>query len=345
MKALLSIALLLTLSAGIFGQKDSVIQSEQTDEKKALERLEKQVEADRREEKEEEERKAKRANRQFNSSIAVPAQIQENWQTFAPEAEEFSVEIPASLRPGAINDPAVKTTASRSYRSFINGIYYYIFSDSLKHPVQKEVVFRFAGSLADENQQNVVFKFVDNSGFHHRVATLKTRNRIYTFQTVGDAESSPQTDRFFAGIKIDSKTPELTEAAPSDNEADSSVSTNKETEKSGSGKGNSTGSGIGGGSVVSNPPDPENTPLLILTKARALYTDFARFYQITGNVRVRVTFLVNGSIGSASPVNKLPFGLTEQAVEAAKSITFKPPTRNGQPYTVTKIVEYGFVIY
>jgi len=45
------------------------------------------------------------------------------------------------------------------------------------------------------------------------------------------------------------------------------------------------------------------------------------------------------------PANDLPNGLTEQAIAAARQIKFVPATRDGQPITVTKIIEYNFSIY
>jgi TonB family protein len=62
-------------------------------------------------------------------------------------------------------------------------------------------------------------------------------------------------------------------------------------------------------------------------------------------VRLRVTFLASGQIGSVSPVSGLSYGLTEQAIAAAKQIRFEPAKVNGVPQTVTKQIEYSFSIY
>jgi TonB family protein len=94
-----------------------------------------------------------------------------------------------------------------------------------------------------------------------------------------------------------------------------------------------------------NPVRSELTSLKILAKPRANYTDAARANQVQGTVRVRVTFLANGEIGSISPVSSLPDGLTEQAIAAARQIKFEPAKRAGIPMSVTKVVEYTFTIY
>jgi TonB family protein len=83
-------------------------------------------------------------------------------------------------------------------------------------------------------------------------------------------------------------------------------------------------------------------PLRILSKSTAQYTNEARRNGTAGTVQLRVTFLASGAIGDISPVNSLPDGLTQAAIEAAKGIKFEPATENGTPLTVTKLIEYSF---
>lgn len=125
----------------------------------------------------------------------------------------------------------------------------------------------------------------------------------------------------------------------------------------GSGFGNGDGDGIGDGTgsgrtrIANNPPpaDPPSAgpskALNITFKPKPKYTDEARQSNITGVVRVRVTFLANGSIGSVSPVSNLGYGLTEQAIAAAKQMRFEPQLVNGKPQTVNKVVVFNFTIY
>ncbi len=124
----------------------------------------------------------------------------------------------------------------------------------------------------------------------------------------------------------------------------------------GSGFGSGVGTGIGGGTgsgVPGSPPPPPTKPepvgptvgVVITTKPRAPYTDAARQNQFTGTVTLRVTFLANGQIGSISPVSTAPYGLTEQAIAAARGIKFEPAKKSGVPTTVTKQVQYSFTLY
>lgn len=121
---------------------------------------------------------------------------------------------------------------------------------------------------------------------------------------------------------------------------------------SGSGQGNGNGAGTGDGSGNPPPPPPATpkkpavtTAMRIISKPRASYTDAARQNNVQGTVTLKVTFLASGQIGSISPVSGLPYGLTEQAIAAARGIRFEPQMVNGSPQTVTRSVQYSFTIY
>ncbi len=64
--------------------------------------------------------------------------------------------------------------------------------------------------------------------------------------------------------------------------------------------------------------------------------------EVQETIRLRVEFLANGQIGKISPVQSLPYGLTENAIEAAKKIKFEPEKKDGISVTVSKQVEYRF---
>ncbi|MBA3334235.1 MAG: energy transducer TonB [Acidobacteria bacterium] len=127
---------------------------------------------------------------------------------------------------------------------------------------------------------------------------------------------------------------------------------------SGRGTGNGNGDGRGDGNqgrtaVTSPPPPPPKKvepvgvteSVKIISKPKALYSDPARQNQVQGTVRLRVTFSANGQIAGISAVSGLPYGLTEQAIAAARAIKFEPAKKNGVPISVTKQVEYNFTMY
>lgn len=120
---------------------------------------------------------------------------------------------------------------------------------------------------------------------------------------------------------------------------------------SGFGNGNGDGNGDGSGSGNDGPGVPPpvvrgvSSPLRILAKTKPSYTDAARQNQVQGSVILRVTFLASGAIGSISTVKGLPYGLTEQAIAAARAMRFEPAKVNGVPQNVTRQVDFSFAIY
>jgi hypothetical protein len=272
----------------------------------------------------------------FSSSALVVAQIQSRkaHESFTPDWEEFSIENSIAFPVHFFYDMNPdRKNASRRYKNIVDGTYYFIFSDPVKNSPQADKVFEFIKySQAARNnspvwgRQDKKFKFTDTDGFYHTVFTVKTQKRVYVFQTTSEQEDDEQAESFFASIRIHAQT------VPPD--------------RAGYGVGRGMGEGNGnGGAACGGGNGDVIVPLKILSKPQPVYTDFARFYEIKGTVALQITFLANGELGEIQPISKLPFGLTRSAVEAAKSIKFSPPTRNGQPYSETRIEEYTFAIY
>ena len=92
--------------------------------------------------------------------------------------------------------------------------------------------------------------------------------------------------------------------------------------------------------------DPaQSDSLMVIAKPRAKYTEEARRNNVTGTVRLKLTLLSNGTVGNVEPVTTLKYGLTEQAVDAARKVVFIPRTVNGTRVTSVVTFEYGFSIY
>lgn len=110
----------------------------------------------------------------------------------------------------------------------------------------------------------------------------------------------------------------------------------------GDGNGNGTGSGTGG-------PPPAVKPVTqnyrIISRPKATYTDEARQKNVQGAVRLKITLLASGQVGPITPVTRLPYGLTEQAIAAARRIQFEPKKVNGVPQSIVITYDYTFTIY
>jgi hypothetical protein len=285
-----------------------------------------------------------------------------NWQTFAPANEEFLVETPVPLNASIVKLPEKDKNTPRRYQNSLDGTYFFVFSDNLKNPAYLEMVQKFVKSYNQKetvenlgNFDGLKFAFSDNEDFYHTILIVRSQKRVYTFQTISPTKENAAVERFFSSLKFEAK-PDTEKTVESSISSDLNLPAPDAQNRRfpvGSGYGSGTGSGFGRGNAAQATPEtkPSTIPanvtsgVKILSKPRANYTDFARWYQITGKVALRVTFSADGTIGAISTASKLPFGLTQEALTAAKGITFEPAMREGTPYSVTKMVEYGFSIY
>jgi TonB family protein len=83
----------------------------------------------------------------------------------------------------------------------------------------------------------------------------------------------------------------------------------------------------------------------ITSKPEPLYTEEARKNQVTGTVRLRLILGASGSVSGITPVTRLPDGLTEKAIEAARRISFTPAEKDGRKVSQYVTIEYNFNIY
>jgi protein TonB len=117
----------------------------------------------------------------------------------------------------------------------------------------------------------------------------------------------------------------------------------------GSGLGSGVGNGIGGGRGTGGAPPEIRAAVTenfrIISKPKPPYTDAARTNQVQGRVLLKVTLLASGQVGSITPVQRLPHGLTESAIAAARQIKFTPKKVNGVAQTVIVTLDYGFNMY
>lgn len=97
-----------------------------------------------------------------------------------------------------------------------------------------------------------------------------------------------------------------------------------------------------GGAGQTSPETLDTKPVNIIFKPEPEYTEEARRERVSGVVRLRVTFAASGEVTAVTPLNRLPFGLTEKAIEAARKIKFEPAKKGGEPATTTKTVQFAF---
>jgi TonB family protein len=83
----------------------------------------------------------------------------------------------------------------------------------------------------------------------------------------------------------------------------------------------------------------------ITSKPEPTFTEEARKNNVTGEVMLRLVLASNGSVTGIVPVKRLPDGLTEKAIEAAKRIQFIPAEKDGHKVSQYVVISYNFNIY
>ena len=83
----------------------------------------------------------------------------------------------------------------------------------------------------------------------------------------------------------------------------------------------------------------------VLSRPEPLYTEEARKNQITGTVTLRLVLNANGTVTNITAISRLPDGLTERAIEAARQIRFTPAEKDGRRVSQYATIQYNFNIY
>jgi TonB family protein len=83
----------------------------------------------------------------------------------------------------------------------------------------------------------------------------------------------------------------------------------------------------------------------VLSKPEPTYTEPARKAGVTGTVVLRVIFASDGEVKHIFVIRALGYGLTSQAIKAARLIKFDPAMKDGRPVSMYLQLEYNFNLY
>lgn len=149
-----------------------------------------------------------------------------------------------------------------------------------------------------------------------------TDSRLYRFRVGGVTADDPRVKRFFGSIMF--------------------------------GK-DQNGIVVGDGPGIPFQPDSsEDHPFVgkeVTRKARLAikpepaYTEDAKQAAITGTVVLKAIFTSAGNVSDIRVVSGLPYGLTENAIAAAKKIKFYPAVKDGKYVSMWFQLEYNFHLY
>ena len=288
---------------------------------------------------------------------ADKAVIDVTWERYSPGGEEFSALLPARpLRFSVSRPPKMfeERKGGRLYSAYADGTVYIVLS--LDNPKRKESLEVFI----DEFQEYPIFRpnaaferDVTLNGFkgkQYRVKAGMTRSiggivqfylakdHAYIFEVVSDKIDNPSVNRFLSSLTLDGKTKgqEIAELS----RTDASASTAKAPAPS---------SGSGTNKAVEQPKvlttKEVTDKAVIVTKPPPGYTEEARKNRISGTVTLRAVLSSSGDVTGIRPVSNLPYGLTENAVNAARNMRFIPAVKDGRYVSQYVTIEYNFNLY
>lgn len=277
-------------------------------------------------------------NRSFSTAPVSTSPPLAEWTRYTVKGEEFSVSLPAfpAMSTRRIAVMPRKERIQRVLGSYGEGIAYAIYTyENLQHQTLDEFI-RDRGNRRSRNREWTNPVDVTVNGFAGKqfalsdrgvlgsVQFFQTNNHLYQFEAVGASTDDPRVQRFFSSLILGKKV-----------------------------EGTEVENGMGAQPLED--PDAQSSPtflskdadqkVVVVTKPEPSYTESARQGRITGTVVLKVVFAANGGVTNIQVVSGLPFGLTEQAVAAAKQIRFVPAVKNGQFVSTQLQLEYNFNLY
>ena len=99
---------------------------------------------------------------------------------------------------------------------------------------------------------------------------------------------------------------------------------------------------VDGGHTIFRKSDITTKKARILKKPNPSYTDQAMRERESGEVVLKAVFAADGTVKYIRPVKSLRYGLTEQAIKAAKKIKFEPARICDKPVLQFVQIEYYF---
>jgi len=214
-----------------------------------------------------------------------------------------------------------KVRVRKQLRTIVDGVYYTI--EAFENPEPKQSLEQFideqplTGGYDPKTKRNLTidgFNGIEylsrDKNFPATVQFLATENHLYRFSAIGPPAQRRAMMEFFSSIKL-GKEPEGVEVT------------------------DYTGEWIYSGKDV-------DVKARLLTRPEPSYTKDARKNDINGVVVLICVFAKNGEVQNIRVVSGLPYGLTEQAIEAAKKIKFTPAMKEGKPVSMWMQLEYNF---
>ncbi len=288
------------------------------------------------------------------SSSKPPVNQPDNWHRYKVDDDEFSVSLPtlpamSSYRLNPDPEPSSQSRVRHIIGAYAEGVAYvvYVFE-------RKQSLDDFISNSRYLSAGNFV-RDMDVGGMHGKAYGFKNdqrigstcfvagKSRIYVFEAQGSLLGNPDAgiSKFLESIRF-GKNPEgevLVDGPGLQLSSEAATSTLI-----------GPGQQASGGIIEGNGGQPMSGKLVslkpvVVAKPEPTYTEDARRHQITGTIVIRCVFASSGAVTNVVPLSKLPDGLTEKAIAAARQIRFIPAIKDGKFVSMYMQLEYNFNLY
>jgi TonB family protein len=273
---------------------------------------------------------------------AVMAQKQSaGWKRYTIKGENFSVTLP-TLPAMATYDQDVdrfrKKRRQRLLGAYADGLVYtvYCFENPRQELLEDFIEYEiFTHSTFDRTSETDLKR----NGFSGKqyfapdkvpgiVQIFSTGKNIYRFQVFGAPADDARVKQYFDSVVLGKKSSgiEVFDGFGVPYESEPKAQTEENNAKP----------------LLAKQVD---TKAVTVMKPDPSYTEVARQNRIEGTVVLKVVFSSDGSVVNIRTVTALPYGLTEQAIEAARKMKFIPAVKDGKFVSSWMQLEYNFNLY
>ena len=265
--------------------------------------------------------------------LAQPAKQPATWKRYTIAREEFSVMLPvhpamASRKPLVVR--LSKELQIRTLGAYADGLVLTILSIENSSPREsvddylEQEIFTHAGWERTSEKEVTVngFKgkqYIAPNKVPGTMQIFATRNHIYRFHAFGATIDDPRVKQFFSSIKL----------GPANE-----------------------GIEVKEGNGVPFKPDQDNANAFtikevdqrpfIAFKPEPVYSEEARQNAVTGSVLLKAIFTADGAVTNIMVASGMPYGLEENAIDAAKKIRFIPAVKDGKFVSTWMQLENNF---
>ncbi len=273
---------------------------------------------------------------------AVMAQTQKGaapWKRYTVKGEAFSVTFPTLPAMATYEEHVDRLETVRRRRvlgAYADGLVYAVScSDNsktrelLEDFIEEEI---FTHSTFDRTSE----KDLKRNGFEGKqyfapdkvpgtIQIFSTGNAIYLFRVFGAPATDTRVQQYFSSIALGKRASgiEVTDGLGVPYESEPKAETD-----------------LNNANPLLNREVTRKAVLVM--KPEPVYTEEARQNAISGTVVLKVVFSSDGNVVNIRTVTGLPYGLTGNAIEAARKVKFVPAARDGKFVSTFMQLEYNF---